>query len=170
MADPKDPSKDLQARKQAIYDEEDYKIRVAGMSDDEILSEWERARKALSGRGDAHEWWDLEAAPGEPLAGSMKRSEIPQAQGRSRLDTVARVPVGSPLDTNNTWQAGWKDEADGLALLERPFSALTTELNSVNPKSEEYKRVQALYGPARLAYARKNNLSLNTGEPKKPAE
>ena len=173
MPDYTDAEKELQKRKQAIFDQEDYKSRVSGMSDDEILAEWEAARKALSTRPDAHEWMDLRSAPGSDLQSSMRKNDIPerftsgQATGLLPESSMFFVPGNSPLDTNHTWQAGVEDKADGLALLEKPFSALVTELHNVNPKSAEYQRVQALYGPARIAYARKNNLSLNTGEPKK---
>jgi hypothetical protein len=170
-----DAEKELQKRKQAIFDQEDYKSRISGMSDDEILAEWEAARKDLAARQDAHQWMDLYAAPGEPLRGSMNPRRIPERTDGGLVGSRAstyRVSVGSPEDVRpNTHTtappSGSPQAADGLARMEEPFSALTTELHNVNPKSAEYQRVQALYGPARIAYARKNNLSLNTGEPKK---
>lgn len=165
------PEQEYNDKVRAMTEEEDRKDRLAGMSDDEILAEWARAVAALRAKT-RPDWGDLHPAPGEPLAGSLLPKQIPERSERGFLkeqSATYSVPVGSSWDTQPTihWAGEPPDAADGLASMEKPFSAHVTMLHNANPNSPEYKQVQALYGPARIAYARKNNIDMNTGEPKK---
>ena len=153
----------------------DQAVKDADMSDDEVLAEWEKATQALHSVAQPR-WTDAGGrAPGEPLADTLRRP--PTVAGGARPDLPERghptganpkgyvssqratyiVPVGSDLDKTPYLRAAEDppDAVDGWAYLERPFSALVTDLHETSPNSPEYRRVKELYGRARIAYLNK---------------
>lgn len=165
------PEQEYNDKVRAATEEEDRKARLSGMSDDEVLAEWERAVSALREKT-PEPWNSVPAAPGSPLRGSMRASHIPDRDRSGNIDGSEQedlyvVPRGSALDVA-PYNPGYPPQsANGMARLSVPFVEHTKMLHNANPNLPEYKKVQELYGPARIAYARKNNLDINTGEPKK---
>lgn len=163
------PEQEYNDKVRAMTEEEDRKDRLAGMSDDEILAEWSRAVDALRAKTPPA-WDDTVVGPGNPLAGSLRRWDIPKKDEYGNIgleqEDLYVVPRGSYLDVAPRHPGGQANAADSIASLSEPFTEHVKMLHNANPSSPEYKQVQALYGPARIAYARKKNLDINTGLPK----
>jgi hypothetical protein len=149
------------AARKKIVDDEASSDQAA--QDDALLEEWRKATQDL--RAGAPNNGPAPRAPGEPLAETSQRGSV-EAVRRGYSGEAYFVPVGGTLDVAPT-EDGTSSPADGMRWLETPFSAMRRDLDRADKNSPEYKRVQDLYGPARIAYHRKNNLDISTGKSRK---
>jgi hypothetical protein len=123
--------------------------------DDALLEEWDAAVSTMRRRAPASRVVSG-VGEGNPLADTSKAEEVEDVRDGFAM-RVGRVDPAT-------------HRGDSYGYLETPLSDMARTLGRTDPDAPEYQRVKDLYGPARIAYHRKNNLDINTGKPKQASE